>query len=147
MIPVSFLYDEYIDRPRLTEQKKTSWVYSSFPLKRGRNKNQWNDWNPGRVVFLTSNSRRLSKSYNTFNYRWIWNECAVIVQRVKFFDTISRLLFAFNKTSKMWNLGNPTFLAKCRNENGYNLKFKNRSATSDQHVYWLAFEHHLVNRM
>ena len=39
MIPVSSLYDEYIDRRKLTEQnkKKPIWVYSSFPLKRGRN--------------------------------------------------------------------------------------------------------------
>ena len=39
MIPVSTLYDEYIDLPKLTEQKKPIWVYSSSPLKRGRNKN------------------------------------------------------------------------------------------------------------
>ena len=38
MIPVSTLYDEYIDWPKLTEQKKPIWVYSS-PLKRGRNNN------------------------------------------------------------------------------------------------------------
>ena len=38
MIPVSTLYDEYIDRRKLTEQKKPIWVYSSSPLKRGRNK-------------------------------------------------------------------------------------------------------------
>ena len=31
MIPLTFLYDEYIDRPNLTEQKKPIWVYSSFP--------------------------------------------------------------------------------------------------------------------
>ena len=37
MITVSTLYDEYIDRPKLSEQKKTIWVYSSSPLKRGRN--------------------------------------------------------------------------------------------------------------
>ena len=40
MIPVSTLNDEYIDRPNLTEQKKPSWVYSSSPLKRGRNNYQ-----------------------------------------------------------------------------------------------------------
>ena len=42
MIPLTFLYDECIDRPKLTEQKKTkkpSWVYSSFPQKWGRIKN------------------------------------------------------------------------------------------------------------
>ena len=33
MIPVSILYDEYIDRRKLTE-KKPIWVYSSSPLKR-----------------------------------------------------------------------------------------------------------------
>ena len=27
MIPVSFLYDEYIDRPKLTEQKKNPVEY------------------------------------------------------------------------------------------------------------------------
>ena len=42
MIPVSTLYDEYIDGPKFTEQKKPIWVYSSPPpppppLKRGRN--------------------------------------------------------------------------------------------------------------
>ena len=36
MIPVSTLYDEYIERRKFTEQKKKkpSWVYSSSPLKR-----------------------------------------------------------------------------------------------------------------
>ena len=37
MIPLTFLYDEYIDRPKLTEQKKPIWVYSSSPHKWGRN--------------------------------------------------------------------------------------------------------------
>ena len=37
MVPVSTLYDEYIDRPKLAEQKKPILVYSSSPLKRGRN--------------------------------------------------------------------------------------------------------------
>ena len=38
MIPLTTLYDEYIDRSKLTEQKKTQFVYSSPPpLKRGRN--------------------------------------------------------------------------------------------------------------
>ena len=31
MIPLTFLYDEYIDRPKLSEQKKPIWVYSSSP--------------------------------------------------------------------------------------------------------------------
>ena len=31
MIPLTFLYDEYIDRPKLSEQKKPVWVYSSSP--------------------------------------------------------------------------------------------------------------------
>ena len=35
MIPVSTLYDEYIDRPKLTEQKKPIWVYSSPPPQEG----------------------------------------------------------------------------------------------------------------
>ena len=35
MIPVSTLYDEYIDRRKLTEQKKTIWVYSSPPSQGG----------------------------------------------------------------------------------------------------------------
>ena len=34
MIPVSTLYDEYIERRKFTEQKKPSRVYSSSPLKR-----------------------------------------------------------------------------------------------------------------
>ena len=29
MIPLTTLYDDYIDRPKLTEQKKPIWVYSS----------------------------------------------------------------------------------------------------------------------
>ena len=39
MIPVSTLYDEYIDRPKLTEQKKTpaEYIVPPPPLKRGRN--------------------------------------------------------------------------------------------------------------
>ena len=36
MIPLTILYDEYIDRPKLTEQKKPCWVYSSsLPTKVG----------------------------------------------------------------------------------------------------------------
>ena len=31
MIPVSTHYDEYIDRPKFSEQKKRIWVYSSSP--------------------------------------------------------------------------------------------------------------------
>ena len=39
MIPRTFLYDEYIGRPKFTEQKKPIWVYSSSPPhKWGRNK-------------------------------------------------------------------------------------------------------------
>ena len=38
MIPVSTLYDEYIDRPKLTEPKKKPFEYIvPPPLKRGRN--------------------------------------------------------------------------------------------------------------
>ena len=33
MIPVSTLHDEYIDRPKLTEQKKPSGVYISSPSR------------------------------------------------------------------------------------------------------------------
>ena len=43
MIPDSTLYDEYIDRPKLTEQKKHIWVYSSSPLKRGRKKKHFSN--------------------------------------------------------------------------------------------------------
>ena len=36
MIPLLILYDEYIDRPKFTEQKNPSWVYSSsLPTKVG----------------------------------------------------------------------------------------------------------------
>ena len=35
MITLTFLYDEYIDRPKLTEQKKPIWVYSSCPPQVG----------------------------------------------------------------------------------------------------------------
>ena len=36
MMPLTILYAEYIDRPKLTEQKKTSWAYSSsLPTKVG----------------------------------------------------------------------------------------------------------------
>ena len=39
MIPVSTLYDEYIDRPKLNEQQKDPFEYIvPPPLKRGRNK-------------------------------------------------------------------------------------------------------------
>ena len=31
MILLTFLYDEFIDGPQLSEQKKLSWVYSSSP--------------------------------------------------------------------------------------------------------------------
>ena len=31
MIPLTFLYDEYIDRPKLSERKKHIRVYSSSP--------------------------------------------------------------------------------------------------------------------
>ena len=31
MLPLKFFYDEYIDRPKLPEQRKTNWVYSSSP--------------------------------------------------------------------------------------------------------------------
>ena len=37
MIPVSTLYDEYIDRPKLTEQKNPFEYIVPSPLKRGRN--------------------------------------------------------------------------------------------------------------
>ena len=43
MIPLTFLYDEYIDRPKLSEQKKPIWVYSS-PHKWGRNNKMSNFW-------------------------------------------------------------------------------------------------------
>ena len=35
MILVSTLYDEYVDRPKLTDQKKPIWVYSSSPPQEG----------------------------------------------------------------------------------------------------------------
>ena len=31
MMPLTILYDEYIDRLKLTEQKKPIWVYGSSP--------------------------------------------------------------------------------------------------------------------
>ena len=34
------MYDEYIDRRKLSEQKKNSWVYSSSPAKVGRSNKQ-----------------------------------------------------------------------------------------------------------
>ena len=40
MIPLTTLYDDYIDRPKLSEQKKPSWVYSSSPTKVGRINNE-----------------------------------------------------------------------------------------------------------
>ena len=33
MIPLKFLYNEYINRPKLSEQRKPIRVYSSFPQK------------------------------------------------------------------------------------------------------------------
>ena len=42
MIPLTTLYDEYIDRLKLGEQKnKPICVYSSSPLKRGLNNKRW----------------------------------------------------------------------------------------------------------
>ena len=42
MIPLTFLYDEYIDRPKLTEQKKNPFEYIvPPPHKWGRNNNQF----------------------------------------------------------------------------------------------------------
>ena len=38
--------------------------------------------------------------------------------------------------------GKSYFSRKLSQRNGYKLKFKNRPATSCQHVCWLAFEHH-----
>ena len=36
MMTLIILYDEYIGRPKMTEQKKPSWVYSSsLPTKGG----------------------------------------------------------------------------------------------------------------
>ena len=41
MIPLTFLCHEYIDRPKLTEQKKSIWVYIvPPPHKWGRNKSE-----------------------------------------------------------------------------------------------------------
>ena len=50
MIPLTFLYDEYIDRPKLTEQKKPPFQYIvPPPHKWGRNKkpefHQLNNYN------------------------------------------------------------------------------------------------------
>ena len=39
IIPVISFYDEYIDRRKVTEQKKSIWVYSTSPSKEGRNNN------------------------------------------------------------------------------------------------------------
>ena len=44
MIPLIFLYYEYIDGPKLSEQKKPIWVYSSSPHKWGRNNWFWMNW-------------------------------------------------------------------------------------------------------
>ena len=41
MIPLTTLYDYYIDRPKFSEQKNT-FEYIVPPLKRGRNNNQPN---------------------------------------------------------------------------------------------------------
>ena len=37
MMPLIFLYNEYLDRPQICEQKKHIRVYSSSPHKWGRN--------------------------------------------------------------------------------------------------------------
>ena len=55
MIPLTFLYDEYIDRPKFTEQKKKPiWVYSSFPHKWGRNK--YRRQGSGFIIFGSTNT-------------------------------------------------------------------------------------------
>ena len=62
MIPVSFLYDEYIDRPKLTEQKKNpvEYIVPPPPLKRGRNKNNEHD-----------KTRKLTKNPQAQNVQFI----------------------------------------------------------------------------
>ena len=59
MIPLSFLYDEYIDRPKLSEQKKPIWIYSSSSIKVG-----WN--NNGRLK-TWQDQRRNPSSYLSFS--------------------------------------------------------------------------------
>ena len=56
MLPVSTLYDEYIDRRKLTEQKKPIWVYSSSPLKRCRDNERFskNDKNAIEVIMVVT---------------------------------------------------------------------------------------------
>ena len=57
MISLTFLYDEYIDRPKLTEQKKPIRVFSSFPHKWGRNNKK--DIFPLLLSFFISEATKL----------------------------------------------------------------------------------------
>ena len=59
MIPVSTLYDEYIDRRKLTEQKNPFEYIVPSPLKRGRN----NYWRPSPSCSLNTGNRRIIISF------------------------------------------------------------------------------------
>ena len=67
MIPVSDFYDEYFDRPKLSEQKKAICVYSSSPSKRVGTKYYADDQNLIRTyvrMYRTSNLKKFVKIYN-----------------------------------------------------------------------------------
>ena len=54
MIPVSTLYDEYIDRQKLSEQKKTFDYIVPPPLKRVRNKKTYRNRSEIQTYFENS---------------------------------------------------------------------------------------------
>ena len=83
MVPVSTLYDEYIYRPKLTEQKKKPiWVYSSSPLKRGRNNNN--------IVISNINIARQNVLENGWKVREKWAEYWLLAEFQQNFEPGNR---------------------------------------------------------
>ena len=69
MIPVSTLYDEYIERRKFTEQKKTHLSIEFLPPQEGRNNNTVNRPNAlcdniENSLIMTNNYEIRTKSYN-----------------------------------------------------------------------------------
>ena len=51
MIPIATLYYEYIDPPKLSEQKKPIWVYSSSPPQEGTEQKKFY-WSTNSALFV-----------------------------------------------------------------------------------------------
>ena len=70
IIPPTTLYDEYIDRSKLSEQNNPSWVYSHSPLKRGRNNKVAKE--KKRSKWLASDQRLTVVILNVFYRKHHW---------------------------------------------------------------------------